>query len=189
MKRLRILIAILSCALSACPSDDDASDGEIGEEMCPERLRDTLGFEYGYDCGELELTVVAESPTPPECTGSEEVAVFRLHPTEGMARICYFQTEPGGTSGFTSADACRPVACASRAECPGGAPCVRGICRVDPLELTLDSALALCLADIPWPEQCSFDAAHPDFADRFDPLMESCPDDGETCTLPPECPQ
>jgi len=52
-----------------------------------------------------------------------------------------------------------------------------------------DSAFALCLSDIPWPETCSFDALHPDFVDRIDPLLEACPDDGDFCALPPECPR
>jgi hypothetical protein len=179
----------MSCVLQACPSDDDGggSSSELGEEACPERVRDTLGFEYGYDCDAFELSIVAESPEPPMCSGPD-VAVFRLHPALGMPRICYFQTEPGSTGGTTSADACRPLACASREECPGGFPCVRGICRVEPLTLTEDSAYALCFADIPWPEQCSLDAFHPDFLERIAPLMEACSDDS-SCAFPSECPQ
>jgi hypothetical protein len=183
-----LIIVALSVVLQACPSDDGESDGEIGAPACPERLRDTLGFEYGYDCDGFELSTVVESPTPPMCS-SPDVAVFRLRPGPNMPRICYFQAEPGATSGTTSADACRPLACTSRGDCPGGYPCVRGICRIDPLPLSEETVFALCFADIPWPQMCSFDAFHPDFADRLEPIIEACPDDGDSCTLPAECPE
>lgn len=188
MNRLWVLIPILSVAVPACKTDDGGDNGTIGSDACPDRIRDTLGFEYGYDCDSAELEVIAESPPAPMCS-SPDVAVFRLRPTRGMLRICYFQAEPGATSGTTSADQCRPIACTDRDECPGGFPCVGGVCRVEPLELGEDSAFALCLADIPWPEMCSFDALHPDFAERIEPLLNACPDDGPSCMLPPECPQ
>lgn len=168
--------------LSGCDPEGDEQAG-FG---CPERVRDSLGFEYGYDCdNDLDLIAGTASPELPAC--GESTVEFTLHPSEGLLRICYFQHDPGTTGSIVSADRCRPVACDSRADCPGSFTCVDSICRIGSSELSFDDILAICLAPVPWPAQCGFDAAQASGQDRIEAFLSACPDDDEPCELPPQC--
>ena len=175
-----VWITACSLTLGGCPSDDGG-----GGEGCPEHVRDSLGYEYGFDCENAELVGVERSPEPPAC--DDATVTFRIHPSDDMLRVCYFVQEQGGTGSWTSASNCRPVACDSSADCPSNYPCTDSMCWRR-RTTAFDEVLAACLAPIEWPAQCSQDAFDPAFEARLAALTTACPeDDEEPCALPAEC--
>lgn len=183
-------LALLLCAswTIACRGDDDSGENDASSAArCPERISDSLGNEFGYDCDEpFEVALLPSSPQPPDCEDGE--SFFRVHPSERLLRICYFEGDPE-SSGSTSADRCRPLACGAQADCPGAADCRNGLCQFSSAEITGEDALVLCLADVQWPTACYELGAHPDLNARIAALEACLEDDEAPCEVPAICRQ
>jgi hypothetical protein len=176
-------IAVTLLVLSACPTVNH--DPAKGEETCPHRLRDTLGFEYGFDCETYDVVPIKESPAEPACEGGR--TKFGLYPTDSMLRVCYFIEVDGEDGSTVSAEQCRPIACDSRGDCAGIFPCIDSICQSDSSSTDYEDVLAMCLSPIAWPAQCQGELLAPAFLTRLNALDEACPDYHQPCDRPAEC--
>lgn len=160
----------------------------------PAVLHDTLGGEYGLDCTSLincPLTELEGTPAAVTCGYAEYGDQFRLFWGNRLALVCLFAMS-SPDSGAMSAEFCRPVACGDREDCPVGLACTRGLCQIPGRVTDLDDAIALCLADAPWLEDCD------DYLDYFfdlpnyeqlTELVDSCEDSDDPCSVPSECRQ
>ncbi len=166
----------------------------------PQKLRDSTGLEFGWDCSESTLCDVTSAPA---ISSGCELPVW------GRAwgrfyQFCEACASPSGAWAAVSFQ-CRPVACDSDIDCPQIAAraddsdairediyeCVEGLCQNadttrhsrDPLRSS-DAAL-LCYANVGREETQFFES--PAVRLREPALREACPISTETCVLPAVC--
>jgi hypothetical protein len=179
--------ATLLLLLTAC--DGTANDAMTGADELPAVLRDTMGNEFSTTCTDGEddchLTPLDLSATP-VCNGGNDYYDFDA--SEGVFRICYFVHDADSGSSVFGAEDCRPIGCEGNGPCLGG-HCRNGVCQYGSTRASLDDVLALCMADVPWPDTCERVQPYELLMTRFLPIVERCQDSRYDCEVPMECPQ
>lgn len=180
-----LLSTIASLAAGCAEHHPGAADN-------PTLLTDTTGATFGWSCTESGCSLTSWPDVVPAhaCDlGWRWSYIWGRY--VDVCAICPFET--GGWHTWPAL--CRPVACESDDECPAiaGSPdawfvCVDGLCqdRSVATDFTLDRHVAdeLCYRDVPREDTA---AIEPYEDPRQQALNETCPHDGATCELSPEC--
>jgi hypothetical protein len=173
--------------LTACEGTDN--DALTGANELPAVVRDTMGNEFSTACtnGEVDchLTPLDLTATPVCNSGLD---YYDFNASDGVFRICYFVHDAdSGSSVFDSGD-CRPIGCEGNGPCLGGY-CRNGVCQYGGAAPSLDDAIALCMADVPWPDTCERIVPYELLMTRILPIVKRCEDTPYDCEVPMECPQ
>ena len=166
----------------------------------PDKIRDSTGLEFGWDCSESTLCDLSSAPA---ISSSCDLPVWGRS-WGRFYSLCSACGLPSG--GWASVDfQCRPVACDSDGDCPQIAArasdsdairediyeCVEGLCQnADTARHPRDAlrssdASLLCYANVGREETRFF--ASPAVLLREPALMEACPISADTCVLPAVC--
>jgi hypothetical protein len=164
-----------------------------------------MGYKFDVSCASSICTLTSEDPTvtPDSCGVGDGTDTFVL--TWGkILVITALPVMSAGDVELSAADPSHPVACASNADClsPGLTSvidsngdtqpfsCQSGICQLPSQPLLTVDVIALCQADIRWPESdsCPYVVSQP-FASRMVEVAAGCGPNSKCSTVPADCRQ
>lgn len=194
-------VVVGSLAVAGCfgsHGDAGASDAGVAPDTgadaaVDEWYEDTLGWRVQFHC---EGGVVCRPPFagppdhPVECPDEmiQAVATTTLGRVPLLLAAC---SEDGARYG--SSEVARPIRCTEDGTCgrlehvEGVPRCVDGICQLPELPVRRLDVLAYCMANAPRPARGLTDPLVPELARAWELANASCPEAGETCTVPAEC--
>lgn len=176
---------------SAEPPVDAALDGV---DAADDWVEDTLGWRVRFRCSETRCNPPHEDAPadfPVRCPDDHPIP-YVVTTIDGRV-TALFATCADGDSWRGWNEGARPIVCASDAACArlqnvDGVPrCVDGICQLPEVPLRWHDVLALCMRSIPRPEEGLSDPLSAELVRAYQLTDESCPREGETCTVPPAC--
>ncbi len=190
MSRASLLALLVPLALlqAGCSSDTDTNGSSAV------LVADTLGNVYSVACSSYcTLTPKDASLKALSCSAGTGVDAFVLTGSQVLT-VHALLVSSYGTTSVSAAEPARPLACTSDANCVPGLSnrytCQNGLCQSVSLEtpLTTTDVVALCQADIPWPEDCPY-VTNPQFVARLTQVAAACGSKANCSVVPADCRQ
>ena len=147
-------------------------------------LEDALGTRVSWTCQVHDCQVTGTSVEPPDCDGDDVFVVG----AGAIAVLCAASVAADHSLTLHEAT-CRPLICASEADCPQWPDrrygCDGGFCTTSELALDALEVEAVCLRNARRGPTCAAIAADPTVIAAASTAASACATGG--CTLPAEC--
>lgn len=157
----------------------------------PARIRDTTGASFALHCDGDVCDLVPEPGTPPPATCDGQ-KVWYSYSVGRFVSICSVSAIEGHDGWVSGPSLCRLAVCERDDDCPvllgRDFVCRTGLCQGDG-ELGSSHVASLCFDKTPRAADCHAQIENPEVHAVFDLVRETCPWQGESCSVPSSCRQ
>jgi hypothetical protein len=193
VRSIGVTLGAAALLLASCGSGSNGGPSN----MLPSELTDTTGEKFtpaSPDAGVWsQLTPERADLVPVSCQSGSGQDVFVALPTHNVVvieavRLTDSGTQINGQPVLTFTDpsqSMRPIRCSNSSQCPMSV-CTNRICRNPSVPMSGMDVMALCLADLPWPADCT-SASTGVYGTRMVEAVAACPSGNACTTVPTDC--